>query len=181
MTADVPGVLNKPKSLTKLLQHFLVTDPCDTCLFEMNKVVFIDLLLKHGVGLTAEEKVCVVCSARPFSPQDRSFLGLVKLNRPLPSSKNPHFQNEARCKTFLVKMSFICMRMKNDFHIKGRAPTLVLKQRPGGTRKWPILGFFPIHYVNLVLLEINLPLHKSACFGKKKWIGRLNSETSRTS
>ena len=52
-------------------------------------------------------------------------------NRPLPSSKNPHFQNEARCTTFLVKMSFICLRMKNDFHIKGWAPTLVLKQRPG--------------------------------------------------
>ena len=34
------------------------------------------------------------------------------LNRPLPSSKNPHFQNEARCTTFLVKMSFISMRMK---------------------------------------------------------------------
>ena len=59
-------------------------------------------------------------------------------NRPLPSSKNPHFQNEARCTTFLVKMSFICMRIKNDFCIKGWAPTLVLKQRPGGTRKWPI-------------------------------------------
>ena len=29
------------------------------------------------------------------------------LNRPLPSSKNPHFQNEAKCTTFLVKMSFI--------------------------------------------------------------------------
>ena len=33
-----------------------------------------------------------------------------------------------RCTTFLVKRSFICMRMKNDFHIKGWAPTLVLKQ-----------------------------------------------------
>ena len=30
------------------------------------------------------------------------------------------------------------MRMKNHFHIKGCAPTLVLKQRAGGTRKWPI-------------------------------------------
>ena len=28
-------------------------------------------------------------------------------NRPLASSKNPHFQNEAKCTTFLVKMSFI--------------------------------------------------------------------------
>jgi len=39
---------------------------------------------------------------------------LLKLpnNKPLPSSKNPHFQNEAKFTAFLVKMSFICMRMK---------------------------------------------------------------------
>ena len=59
-------------------------------------------------------------------------------NRPLSSSKNPHFQNEARCTTFLVKMSFTCMRMKNHFHIKGWTLNLVLIQRLGGTRKWPI-------------------------------------------
>ena len=52
-------------------------------------------------------------------------------NRPLPSSKNPHFQNEARCTTFLVKMSFICMRIKEGFHIKGWAPTLVWNRGPG--------------------------------------------------
>ena len=34
------------------------------------------------------------------------------------------------------------MRMKNDFHLKGLRPTLVLKQRPGGTRKWPIAAKF---------------------------------------
>ena len=40
-------------------------------------------------------------------------------------------------KTLTFKMrlgaqpSFICIRMKNDFHITGWAPTLVLKQRPG--------------------------------------------------
>ena len=28
------------------------------------------------------------------------------LNRPLVSSKNSHFQNEAKCTIFLVKMSF---------------------------------------------------------------------------
>ena len=32
--------------------------------------------------------------------------------RPLTSSKNPHFQNEAKWPTFYVKMSFTCMRMK---------------------------------------------------------------------
>ena len=71
-------------------------------------------------------------------PSNKPKKCIISYNRPLPSSKNPHFQNEARCTTFLVKMSFICMRMKNDFHIKGWAPTPVLKQRPGGTRKWPI-------------------------------------------
>ena len=47
------------------------------------------------------------------------LISLYVRNRPLPSSKIPHFQNEARCTTFLVTMSFICMRMKSDFHIKG--------------------------------------------------------------
>ena len=31
---------------------------------------------------------------------------------PLPSSKTLHFQNEAKCTAFLMKMSIICMRMK---------------------------------------------------------------------
>ena len=33
-------------------------------------------------------------------------------NRPLPSSKNPHFQNEARCTTFLMKMSLFAWEWK---------------------------------------------------------------------
>ena len=79
---------------------------------------------------------CLVLSAR----RGRYYSEALSLfNRPLPSSKNPHFQNEVTCTTFLVKMSIICVKMKNDFHIKGWTPTLVLKQRPGETRKWPIL------------------------------------------
>ena len=39
-------------------------------------------------------------------------------NRPLPSSKNSRFRNETKGKTFVVKMSFIYMRIKkNHFHI----------------------------------------------------------------
>ena len=56
-----------------------------------------------------------------------------------PSSKNPHFQNEGKCKTFHVKISFICMRiLNNHFHINGFALSIALKQRLGPTRKWPI-------------------------------------------
>ena len=52
------------------------------------------------------------------------------------------FKMRRGAQPFLWKWVFICMRMKNDFHIKGSAPTLVLKQRPGGTQKWPIAAKF---------------------------------------
>ena len=53
-------------------------------------------------------------------------------NRPLPSTKNPHFQNEAKSTTVLLKTSrFFIIRMKNHFPIKGGALNLVLKLRNG--------------------------------------------------
>ena len=55
-------------------------------------------------------------------------------NRPIPSSKNSHFYNEAKCKTFVVKMSFICMSIYH-FYINGFAPCLALKQRLEATQK----------------------------------------------
>ena len=61
-----------------------------------------------------------------------------KLNRPFPSSKKSHFQNEAKCETFVLKMSFICIIIKNHFHINGFALSLAFKVRFFGTRKWPI-------------------------------------------
>ena len=48
---------------------------------------------------------------------------------PFPSSKNSYFRNEAKFKTFLVKMKFICMRIKNYFHINGFTLSLALRQR----------------------------------------------------
>ena len=68
-------------------------------------------------------------------PLQRDMQGDDPANRSLPSSKNPHFQNEAKCTT---KMRLICIRMKNHFHIRGCALHLVLIQRLTGTREWPI-------------------------------------------
>ena len=53
------------------------------------------------------------------------------MNRSFPRSKSSHFQNEAKCKTFLVKMSFIC--------INGFVISLTLKQRLEATLKWRIV------------------------------------------
>ena len=41
------------------------------------------------------------------------------VNKPFPSSKNPHFENEGKCKTFLVIMSLNYMRRKDDFYVNG--------------------------------------------------------------
>ena len=60
-------------------------------------------------------------------------------NRPFPSSKESHFQNEAKCETFVVKMRNVCIIIENHFHIYGFALSLALKVRFFGTRKWPIL------------------------------------------
>ena len=46
------------------------------------------------------------------------------------SFKNSHVLNEAKCKTFLVKMGFICMGIKNPFHINGLALSFTLALQP---------------------------------------------------
>ena len=48
----------------------------------------------------------------------------------------------AQCKTFLVKMSFICMRIKMHYYINGFALWLTLKQRLGATWKWSITVYY---------------------------------------
>ena len=50
----------------------------------------------------------------------------------------PLFKNEAKYKTFLVKMILICVRIKNYFYINSFALSLALRQRLGANRKWPI-------------------------------------------
>ena len=70
--------------------------------------------------------------------------------RPFPSSKNSHFQNEAKCKTFLAKMSFICTRIKKDYHINSFALSLAFKLRLEVTRKGPI------YYLSLSLRQQQL-------------------------
>ena len=62
----------------------------------------------------------------------------LKRNRPFPSFPGPLHQNEVRCSTFDMEMIFHSHANKTHFQKKSWAPKLVLIQRPGGTRKWPI-------------------------------------------
>ena len=58
--------------------------------------------------------------------------------RPYPSSPGPLFQNDGRCSAFDIEIIFHSHANKTHFHKKGCAPSLILKGRVFGTRKWPI-------------------------------------------
>ena len=64
--------------------------------------------------------------------------------------------------TFLVKMSFVCMKIKNNLHKKGFALALVLKQRLPASRKRPIVLYLQIYVLRRrPLREINFEKRKS--------------------
>ena len=60
-------------------------------------------------------------------------------------SQNTQKTFKAYFKTLLVKISFICMRIKNDFYINGFELSLTLKRRLGATGK-----------LRVVMNEINI-------------------------
>ena len=62
-----------------------------------------------------------------------------------PSCLSPLFQSESQCKAFHMEISFIHMQIlvhlhvnKTNFHMKGFALGLALKQRRKATRKSPV-------------------------------------------
>ena len=86
-------------------------------------------------------------------------------NRPFPNSKKSHFQNEAKCETFVVKMSFICIIIKTHFHNKGFTLSLALKVRFFGTRKWPIRS--------TQMTQVRRLIHTSNLIGRTQFIFKM--------
>ena len=62
----------------------------------------------------------------------------IKLIGHFRAPKSLTFKLGTKYKTFLVKMSLICMRIKNQFHINDFARSLALKQRLEAIIKRPI-------------------------------------------
>ena len=59
-------------------------------------------------------------------------------NRPFPSCRKPHYESEAKCKVFIMKISFHSYANKTNFHKKSFALSLAFIMRFTATRKWPI-------------------------------------------
>ena len=63
------------------------------------------------------------------------------INRPFPSCCEPHYESEAKCKVFIMKISFHSYANKTEFQMKSFALSLAFIMRFAATRKWPIEGF----------------------------------------
>ena len=60
------------------------------------------------------------------------------VNRPFPSCFGPHYEGEAKCKVFIVKISFHSYANETNFYMKSFALSLAFIMRFTATRKWPI-------------------------------------------
>ena len=76
--------------------------------------------LKHLFSLLWGKLHCGSMWKLENDPTEKSFrtmslmiVGEYIVSRPIPSSKNPHFQREAKYTTFLVKMKFFCTSEKS--------------------------------------------------------------------
>ena len=59
-------------------------------------------------------------------------------NRPFPSCFEPHYESEAKCKVFVMKISCHSYANKTNFHMKSFVLSLAFIVRFTATRKWPI-------------------------------------------
>ena len=64
----------------------------------------------------------------------------VRSNRPFPSCFEPHYESEAKCKVFVMKISFHSYANKTNFYTKSFALSLAFIVRLTATRKWPIVS-----------------------------------------
>ena len=61
------------------------------------------------------------------------------MNRPFPSCFEPHYESEAKCKIFAMKISFHSDVKNTNFNMKIFALSLAFIVRLSATRKWPIV------------------------------------------
>ena len=72
-----------------------------------------------------------------------------QINRPLPSSKNPHFQNEATCTTFLVKMSFFLDENEKWFPYQRLSTYPRFETEAHGNLEMAYSGFYQTAHLHL--------------------------------
>ena len=91
------------------------------------------LRLIFSLGLEPTLRILGLANVRVHRLLD--FNASVK--RPFPSFFEPHYESEAKCKVFVMKISFHSYANKTNFHMKSFALSLAFIMRFTATRKWP--------------------------------------------
>ena len=78
-------------------------------------------------------------------------------SRPFPSCFGPHYESEAKCKVFVMEISFHSHAKKPNFHMKRFALSLAFKMRFTATGKWPIGAHILKIYnmLTMIFLQLN--------------------------
>ena len=72
-----------------------------------------------------------------------------KTNRPFPSCFEPHYESEAKCKVFVMKISFYSYANKTNFHMNSFAFSLACIVRFTATRQWSIHLIVPWKFLSI--------------------------------
>ena len=91
---------------------------------------WVDWALAPSSPRRVRRLVDVHCHENRFS--------VVHLNRPFASYFELHYESEAKCKVFVMKISFHSYENITNFHMKSFALSLAFIVRFSATRKWPI-------------------------------------------
>ena len=99
--------------------------------------ILLSFLLFYGLLVG---KYTLICAMEIQKIQILSIPSQDLLYRPFPSFPGPLLQNKGTCSAFDIEIIFQSHANKTNFHKKGCAPSLILKMRVFGTRKWPTYG-----------------------------------------
>ena len=111
---------------------------CISCVFNCDGLLYS--VANHWLPVKVKS-LPFLLSSSSFScwrEKIQSLTPSTELNRPFPSFPGTLLQNEGRCAAFDMEIIFHSHVNKTHFHKKGCAPSLMLKVRVFGTRKWPI-------------------------------------------
>ena len=120
--------MSKPRPSTEILARSRLSDS--------NAVVSQLCILKRVIRKTAQG----LGERGAPNPVPTVSFSLGLFNGPFPSSPRSLFQSEGRCSASDMEIIFHSHANKTHFQKKGCAPSLILKVRVFGTRKWPIFA-----------------------------------------
>ena len=106
--------------------------------FWLGNRIYPDERLIFFRGCNSRRKLISFILIMIRTERDESLMGLSRLNRPFPSCFKPHYESEAKCKVFVMKIRFHSYANKTNFHMKSFALSLAFIVRFTATRKWPI-------------------------------------------